>query len=184
MSKPAQVSAVAMDPNHKVPVVLLKIEDDERFIPIWIGLLEASAILVAIEGADVPRPMTHDLACAMLDSCGGKITQVEVVDLRDGTYYAEITLEQGTTRHVLDARPSDALAIALRSEAPILVHDRVLEKVQAEDEVAAAGEGVEGALAGEEGVPTPSVVEGADMDEEEMKRLLERLDPDDFKYKM
>ncbi len=192
MSKPAQVSAVAMDPNHKVPVVLLKIEDDDRFVPIWIGLLEASAILVALDGVEVQRPMTHDLLCGMLSTCGASVTRVEVVDLREGTYYAELTLSIGDATTTVDARPSDALAIALRMDAPVFVHDRVLDKVQVEDgEMDAAGEGVPRDGAEIEGLPTEdpvrpttSIGDVGAMDEEEMREMLEKLDPDDFKYRM
>lgn len=189
MAKRAQVSAVAMDPNHKVPVVLLKIEDEDRFIPIWVGLLEASAILVVIEGAEVPRPMTHDLLCNLLATVGAEVTRVEVTDLRDGTYFAELTVLTGEASTVIDARPSDALAVALRTDSEIWVNERVLDKVQvdAAGEVEAAPDGSEatGVPAVEEAVrPTPGVSEGAPMDDDEMRELLEKLDPDDFKYKM
>ena len=194
MGKRAEVSAIAMDPNHKVPVVLLKIEDDERFIPIWIGLMEASAILVALEGTEVQRPMTHDLLCNIARVCGQVVKRIEVCDLRDGTYYAEMTVQDGDHVHVIDCRPSDAIAIALRTSAPIWVHDRVLDKVQIEDqpEVEEASEDVIEAPAAEEAEeeegrtpqPAPAVVDGFDTDEEKMREILEDLSPDDFKYKM
>jgi uncharacterized protein len=210
MAKRAEVSALAMDPNHKVPVVLLRLEDDERFVPIWIGLMEASAILLAIEGVEVQRPMTHDLLCRVADTCGARVTRVEVNDLRDGTYFAELTVQAGDEVHVIDSRPSDAIAIALRTEAPIYVHDRVLDKIDVEDEPGlsdwsdpsasdsvdpnvppkAGGEAPSpGAAAeGEQKPKGPRVIptrpENLETDEDEMRKILEKLSPDDFKYKM
>ncbi len=192
MSKRAQVSAVAMDPTHKVPVVLLKIDGGDRIVPIWIGLLEASAILVAMEGVEVQRPMTHDLLCRVMATCGAVVERVEVTDLRDGTYYAEITVVIDGTSTTVDSRPSDALAIALRTEAPVFVHDRVLDKVQVDEgEIEAGGEGIPPDGAGEEVVPVgepvrpgTSLGDAGEMDEEQMREMLENLDPDDFKYRM
>lgn len=203
MAKRAEVSALAMDPNHKVPVVMLRLEDDERFVPIWIGLMEASAILLAIEGVEVQRPMTHDLLCHVIDACGLRVTRVEVNDLRDGTYFAELTVQAGDEVHVIDSRPSDAIAIALRTEAPIYVHDRVLDKIDVEDEpersndpaepVAPQGEGAmapspEAAAGGDQESAEPRAIPALpgnlDVDEDEMRKILEKLSPDDFKYKM
>ncbi len=171
----AEVSAVAMDPNHKVPVVLLKPEDDERFIPIWVGMNEASAILVAMEGVETNRPMTHDLMFDVLTRCGVTVTQVEVCDLKDGTYFAEICVKHAGRVLRIDSRPSDAIAVALRAEAPIFIHEHVLERVQfVEDPLTAADE---------EFTP-PAVADGVPQDEDEMRQMLEDLDPDSFKYRM
>jgi len=193
MAKRAEVSALAMDPNHKVPVVLLRLDDDERFVPIWIGLMEASAILLAIEGVEVQRPMTHDLLVRVMEATGVEVTRVEVNDLQDGTYFAELTVQAGGEQHVIDSRPSDAIAIALRTEAPIYVHDRVLEKIEVEDEEktdeeeAASAEAAEPEPAAEDGAdeprPVPTLAGVLDADEDEMRKLLEQLSPDDFKYK-
>ena len=166
-----------MDPNHKVPVVLLKPENDERFVPIWIGMLEASAILVALEGVESPRPLTHDLLCMLLQWCGGKATRVEVVDLRDGTYYAELTVVRDGTTETIDCRPSDALAIALRTDAEIYIHERVMEKVEVDDAPPVEAEGAPDD-------PQPPVAVASEVDENEARKILEELDPDDFKYKM
>lgn len=192
MAKRAEVDALAMDPNHKVPVVLLRVEDDERFVPIWIGLMEASAIMLAIEGVEVERPMTHDLLCALLQTCGGVVTRVEVTDLRDGTYFAEVTVEAGGTVHVIDSRPSDAIAVALRVDAPIFVHDRVLAKVEVDEQPVIVedpddADGEATAAETEEGAAEPRAIpalsEQLDTDEDEMRKILEQLSPDDFKYK-
>jgi len=203
MAKRAEVSALAMDPNHKVPVVMLRLEDDDRFVPIWIGLMEASAILLAIEGVEVQRPMTHDLLCRVIDACGVRVTRVEVSDLRDGTYFAELTVQAGDEIHVIDSRPSDAIAIALRTEAPIYVHDRVLDKIDVEAEPERADDSDEPVVPQGEGTTAPSPEAAAgedqksakpraiptlpgnlDVDEDEMRKILEKLSPDDFKYKM
>lgn len=173
--KRAEVSAVAMDPEHKVPVVLLKPEDDDRFIPIWVGLNEASAILVALEGAETKRPMTHDLMVDTITRCGVKVMQVEVCDLKDGTYFAEIHVKHAGRILHIDSRPSDAIAVALRAEAPIFIHERVLEQVQFVDDPLAA--------AAEDSTP-PVVADDEPRDEDEMRQMLEDLDPDDFKYRM
>ena len=181
----AEISAVAMDPNQKVPVVLVKPVDEARFVPIWIGMMEASAILVAIEKVQTPRPMTHDLLCDLLRCMDAEVKKVEICDLRERTFFAEVTVECLGKLHKLDARPSDALAIALRSDAPIWLHERVLDKVEVDDapEVEAGG-GPAGPAEDEvddEG-PQPGV-SGAPLDDEAMRDLLEGLDPDDFKYK-
>ena len=183
----AEVSAVAMDPNHKVPVVLLKPENDDRFIPIWIGMMEASAILVAMEGAETSRPMTHDLMFDVLTQCSVQVDQIEVNDLRDGTYYAEILASHLGEQLRIDCRPSDAIAIALRAEAPIFIHEHVLERVQFVDDPqqASTDEAVEAQAADEEDVLfIPAACGAAPPDEDEMKKMLEDLDPDDFKYRM
>ncbi len=179
----ADVSAVAMDPNHKVPVVLLKPEDDDRFIPIWIGMAEASAILVALEGVEPARPMTHDLMHDVMRRCDVLVTRVEVVDLKDGTYFAEICVAHAGREMRVDSRPSDALAIALRAEAPIYIHERVLERVQFVDDPGQGGEEEVEAAEAEDLQPAAAVAEEVPRDEDEMRRMLEDLDPDDFKYR-
>lgn len=173
------MSAVAMDPNHKVPVVLLKPEDDDRFIPIWIGMSEASAILVAMEGVETSRPMTHDLMFDLLARCDVRVDRVEVVDIKEGTYYAEICIHHAGAALRIDSRPSDAIAIALRAEAPIFIHERVLERVQFVDDPGASAQEVE-VVGAEDLHPAPTE---APRDDNEMRQMLEDLDPDDFKYR-
>jgi len=175
----AEISAVAMDPNHKVPVVLLKPENDERFVPIWIGMMEASAILVAMEDVESPRPMTHDLLCLLLSWAGASVERVEVVDLRDGTYFAELTVERDGMKETIDCRPSDAMAIALRTKAEIYIHERVLDKVQLDD-----GTEVEADEATDAEEPQLTAAVASEVDEDAARKILEELDPDDFKYKM
>jgi bifunctional DNase/RNase len=120
-----QVEGVGLDPNDS-PVVLLAEVDGSRWLPIWIGTNEARAIARQIEAIETPRPDTHDLARRMLDGLQGELERVVVTDLRSGTYYATITLRSGTRRVEIDSRPSDAIAIALRTGSPIFVRERLL----------------------------------------------------------
>jgi bifunctional DNase/RNase len=158
------VHSITIDPSSNSPILILKEVEGDRSLPIWIGLLEATAIATEMEKISFARPMTHDLAVALLNALEVRIPQVEVNDLRENTYYALITLQQGDRRLEVDARPSDAVAIALRAGAEIYVDDTVLAKSRP-----AKG--------------TPA----AEADSEEAKKwaeILEDLNPDAFKYKM
>jgi len=101
------------------PIVLLREDDGSRYLPIFIGAPEATAIVYALQGMDTPRPMTHDLFTTVLDELGADLTQVAVTDLRDGTFYAELTLARAEESWTISARPSDAIALAVRAEHPI-----------------------------------------------------------------
>jgi len=109
------------------PVVVLKQKDEELYLPIWIGLAEADAILVFLEGVEVSRPLTPDLLCAIIDSMGVSVDYIIISDLQDNTFYADIFLHASWRQMEIDARPSDAIAIALRAKAPIYVARPVLE---------------------------------------------------------
>jgi len=122
--------------------------------------MEATAIMVAIEGAETPRPLTHDLLRAMLDTLDATVEQVEVTRIDDGTFYAEITVRSGDAVHRVDARPSDAVALASRTDAPIFVADDVLAEAGVEDVITEAE---------------------AEADVEEFSKFIEQVDPDDFK---
>ncbi len=128
MYKPMFVSGVTMDPVSNSPIVILKEIDGEETLPIWIGLLEATAIASELEGVKFARPMTHDLLKNFLDLLGVKIKRVEVCDLKDNTYYALIHFEYNGEEMSIDSRPSDALALSLRVKAPIFVAEEVLRK--------------------------------------------------------
>ncbi|MBI3074300.1 MAG: bifunctional nuclease family protein [Deltaproteobacteria bacterium] len=119
------VVAVAVDQSNNTPIVILR-DPDKRFaIPIWIGLLEASAIQIALQQVAIPRPMTHDLLKTTIEQLDGRVVSVEVSDLRQDTFYAVINVERNGRALTLDARPSDAIALALRFRAPIFVDERV-----------------------------------------------------------
>ncbi|MCB2225278.1 MAG: bifunctional nuclease family protein [Desulfarculaceae bacterium] len=158
---PMTVQGLTIDPASNSPILILQEMTGERTLPIWIGLLEATAIASELEKVSFSRPMTHDLTMSLLGHLGCAIRKIEVTQLKENTFYALIHLEgpQGTS--AIDSRPSDAIALALRAEAPILVAEEVL--------IAAAASPDKG-----------RVRQGKDW-----KDVLEGMDPEDFgKYKM
>ncbi len=163
-----KIAGIGLDPESKGPVVLLR-DVEERFtLPIWIGLLEASAIAYALEGVDPPRPLTHDLMKVLVEELGGRVTRVDVDSLEDNVFRAKIHLAMpGGAERLIDSRPSDALALALRTGAEIYAEEGVLE------------------MASTVAVREPSDPPGDDAGEDAWKEFLEGLDPDAFgKYKM
>ncbi len=124
---PMHVREIALDPM-KNPVILLVDEPEARVLPIWIGIAEAQAIALALEGLRPERPLTHDLLLSACNRLGGVVSKVVISDLRDGTFFAELHLTQQGQSTVIDARPSDAIALALRSKAPIYVTPKVAEQ--------------------------------------------------------
>lgn len=107
------------------PVVLLMDQKESQILPIWVGPFEAQAIALAMQGILTPRPMTHDLLCSICENLGARVNKVLVQDIRDGTYYAELYLQQADKEVVIDARPSDAIALALRTNAPLFITEKV-----------------------------------------------------------
>ena len=128
MLKEMRVAGITVDPFTNTPIVILKDLEEKDVLPIWIGLLEASSIATALENVQTPRPMTHDLMKSILDQLGVKVVKIEVNDLRDNTYFAVIHLEVDKKRMVIDSRPSDAIALALRVGASIFVEENVIKK--------------------------------------------------------
>lgn len=118
---------VSFDMVGKQPIVLLKTADGNRFLPIWVGHPEAAAILMKLQDSETPRPMTHDLFAHVLAETAVEVVQIAVVDMRDNTFYARITLRSGEAVHEIDSRPSDAIALAIRCRAPIFADDEVIE---------------------------------------------------------
>ena len=163
-----KIEGLAVDPVTNSPIMLLKDEDGGESLPIWIGLLEATAIASELENVTYSRPMTHDLLKSILDKMGTTLTRIEVCDLKDNTFYALLQLKRGGEDLTVDVRPSDAVALALRCKAPIYVAEEVLRKSKLADGEETPGRPVD--------------------DSEEGKKwadMLEDLDPDDFgKYKM
>ncbi len=121
------LAGLAVDPASNTPIILLKSEESEQTIPIWIGLLEATSIASALKNIKFDRPMTHDLFKNFLDLQKISVSRVEICDLKDNTYYALIHFISKDETFSMDARPSDAIAIALRFDAPIFVDDKVIE---------------------------------------------------------
>ena len=163
------VYGVSFDLASKQPIVLLKTADADTFLPIWIGHSEAAAILLKLQGNDPPRPMTHDLACALVDALAGEVVRVTVTELRENTFHAQITLSQSGSEVEVDSRSSDAIAIALRAGAAIFASDEVIEE-----------SGVEF----EDGEPDFEQIHVADGDEDvdwgAFRRFLDTVTPDEF----
>jgi bifunctional DNase/RNase len=159
-----RILGLIFDPNLNTTVVVLLDPEQERVLPIWIGPMEGNAIAIGMEKVDTPRPMTHDLIKNFLEQFQVEVNKVVVTDLKDDTFYASIFLNVDGKQLALDARPSDAIALAVRVEAPIYCAERVM------------------AAAAELGL----LKQRSDFSEsEDMKRWLESLNPDDFgKYKM
>ena len=157
---PMSIKGLMLDPVSNSPIVVLKDDDEKFFLPIWVGIFEANAIALQLENVTTPRPMTHDLLRNMITELDAHVTRVVINDLRDSTFFAQIRLNVGTKTLEVDARPSDAIALALRTEAPIYVAQSVLDQAQ---------------------TISP---EGEDQDEK-MKKWFENLSPEDMgKYKM
>ena len=159
-----RVAGIALDESGQ-HVMLLKPIDQlpgaGRMLPIWIGALEATSILVAIEGAVVPRPLAHDLMRSMLESTGTSVDRIEITRIDDGTYYAEVTLVTPAGIRVIDARPSDAVALASRVGCGMWVAEAVMTEAGVPD------------LTGDELDAEESV--------DEFKKFLNDVDPDDFR---
>jgi len=163
------VGGLTLDPVTKTPIVILKDTENKLNLPIWIGLLEATAMATEIEGIKMARPMTHDLLKNILGEVGCSVESVEITELKENTYYASVHLSLGGRRVMIDSRPSDAIAIALRTKSPIYVAKAVLE---ASSVLQQGEEGREGAV---ENVSNVS--------KEKWSEILENMAPEDFKYK-
>jgi hypothetical protein len=120
------VVGVAMDSKTNVPIILLRDEGGNKVLPIWVGLFEAQAILFALEDIETPRPMTHDLLKNVLDNLGAKLEKVVINALQNNTFFAKLTIVVDGNSYQIDSRPSDAIALALRTSSPIFITDPVL----------------------------------------------------------
>ncbi|MEO1172784.1 MAG: bifunctional nuclease family protein [Myxococcota bacterium] len=170
-----EVSGLTVDPGSNTPIVLLREKSGERVLPIWIGVVEASAIAFELEQMKRNRPMTHDLLKNMVESLGGEVEKVSVVGLRDNTYYAQIVVSQNEKAIEIDSRPSDAIALALRARAPIFCDSEVVARTSDAEETETATE-----RPADDG-PRPIF----STEHEDLNALLEGLEPEDFgKYKM
>jgi bifunctional DNase/RNase len=155
------IKGLMVDPVTNLPIVILKDKEGERVLPIWVGVFEANAIALQIENIATPRPMTHDLLRNVIADLDGRVDRVVVSDLKDNTFYAVIHLTVRGERVAIDARPSDAIALALRTRAPILVEEAVIDNAKTVDFAS----------------------ERADSDR--LQKWLESLDPNELgKYKM
>ena len=132
-----KIKGLMIDPVSNMPIIILKDESGESVLPIWVGIFEANAIAMQLEKIVSPRPMTHDLLKTVIETLKAEVSRIEITDLRDNTFFATIHLggDAGGSDGPLeiDARPSDAMALALRSSAPILVHQRVLDRSSSDE---------------------------------------------------
>ncbi len=154
------VKGLMVDPLTNLPIIILRDEANQRVLPIWVGPVEANAIALQMENVGTPRPMTHDLLRQLLEGMGGRLSRVIIHELRESTFYAFLEIIRGDERLLVDARPSDALALSLRAKVPIFVNESVFANVQSVD------------------------VGPHQVDQERLQRWLESLDPDDLGYKM
>jgi uncharacterized protein len=155
------IKGLMVDPITNMPIVILKDKEGDRVLPIWVGIFEANAIALQIENVATPRPMTHDLLRNIITDLEGRVDRVVVSDLKENTFYAIVHLTVRGERIAVDARPSDAIALALRTRAPILVEETVIENAKTVDFAS----------------------ERADNDR--LQKWLESLDPEELgKYKM
>jgi bifunctional DNase/RNase len=153
------VYGVSFDVSSKQPIVLLKTEEGNRYLPIWIGHPEAAAILMKLQNAELPRPMTHDLLMSILGQLDARLERVLVTELRDNTFYAIINLETGAGKMDVDSRPSDAIALAVRADAPIFASTELLDS---------------------SGIEFEQEVEDAEDMVKEFRDFLEHISPEDF----
>jgi bifunctional DNase/RNase len=164
------VGGLTLDPVTKTPIVILKDTENKLNLPIWIGLLEATAMATEIEGIKMARPMTHDLLKNILGEVGCAVESIEITELKENTYYAIVHLKLSGRDLLIDSRPSDAIALALRTKSPIYVAKAVLE---ASSVLQQTEEGKDAAV---ENVSNVS--------KEKWAEILEKMAPEDFKYKM
>ncbi len=156
-----ELKGLMLDPSSDIPIVILKDTGSQLFLPIWIGISEAKAIASRIEGVEPPRPMTHDLLRSLIETLGAQVEKIVISDLRENTFFAVIHLLRNGEPLTVDARPSDAIALALRVDSPIFVRREVMEKAQAVELAAQIS------------------------DEDKLKKWLEEISPDELgKYTM
>ncbi len=127
------VRGIALDPITNMPIIILKDQEEKRALPIWVGIFEANAIALELEKIATPRPMTHDLIKNILDGLGATVQQIVVNDLNDNTFFAVIEVSYDGNMVNIDSRPSDAIALALRVNAPIFVTEKVVSKAKSMD---------------------------------------------------
>ncbi len=155
------IKGLMVDPITNMPIIILRDKDGQRVLPIWVGIFEANAIALQMENIATPRPMTHDLLRNVIQDLSGAVRKVVVSDLKDTTFYALIYVETPAETGAIDARPSDAIALALRTQAPIFVEESVIDNAKTVDFTSDKA------------------------DTERLQKWLESLDPEELgKYKM
>jgi bifunctional DNase/RNase len=156
-----KIKGLMIDPVSNMPIIVLKKPDGEAVLPIWVGIFEANAIAMQLEKVVPPRPYTHDLLCSVIDTLRARVHRVVITDLKESTFFALVHIERNGEFFSIDARPSDAMALALRANAPILVEESVLEKSASGSE------------------------EGESDEAERLRKWLEQVDPEELgRYEM
>ena len=155
MEVEVKIKGLMIDPISNLPIIILKDKSSDNVLPIWVGIFEANAIALQIEKIGTPRPMTHDLIKNLLETLSAHVEKIVITELKESTFFALIHLNVHGTQVEVDSRPSDAIALALRAEAPIFVEENVISKAKKID-LKEAGES------------------------ERLKKWLENLDPDDL----
>lgn len=161
-----KIFGLALDEKSQVPLLILKDLEEKKVLPIWIGAMEAMSISISLNKVEISRPLTHDLMLQTFETLGIKLEKVAVIDLKEGTYYAELYILQNEQSYVIDSRPSDAIALAVRANVPILANEELLEQVSKQFQTGQQ----EAVLKDEES--------------EKWTEFLEKFDVDDSKYKM
>jgi len=156
---PMDLSGVRVELPSNQPIVLLKEQDGERYLPIWIGAAEAAAIAFALQGIPTPRPMTHDLMKQMLEELGVVVERVSITELREGTFYAVLSLSRNGDTFEISSRPSDAIALAVRSNTPIFAESDVLDEAS---------------------ILIPSEEKEEEQEVERFREFLDQVTPEDF----
>ena len=161
MTVEMKIKGLMIDPVSDMPIIVLREQEGDQVLPIWVGIFEANAIAMQMQNIVAPRPMTHDLLRNVIEGLSAKVDRVVITDLKNNTFFALIHMRQNGQSLAIDARPSDAMALALRADAPIFVEQAVLEKSSASGEDASSQE------------------------TERLRRWLENVDPDELgKYEM
>ena len=155
-----KVEGLTLDPLTNMPIIILKDSTGSKALPIWVGYFEANAIALEIEQVSTPRPMTHDLLKNLIQNMKAKVNHILVNELKDNTFYAVISLVYGDITLTIDSRPSDAIALALRTKSPIFVEEKVIDDAKSLD------------------LPDPEKTKTAD--DKQWKNWLENIKPDDF----
>jgi uncharacterized protein len=157
------IKGLMIDPITNMPIIILRDQDGQRILPIWVGVFEANAIALQIENVQTPRPMTHDLLKNIIGDLSASVERIVVTDLKENTFYARIHLLRSGTAIEVDARPSDAIALALRTQSPIFVEEAVIDNARSVD----------------------SARDASSMDVTRLQKWLENLSDDELgKYKM
>jgi uncharacterized protein len=155
-----KVEGLTLDPLTNMPIIILKDSTGSKALPIWVGYFEANAIALEIEQVSTPRPMTHDLLKNLIQNMKAEVNHILVSELKDNTFYAIISLVYGDITLTIDSRPSDAIALALRTKSPIFVEEKVIEDAKSLD------------------LPDPDKTKTSD--DKQWKNWLENIKPDDF----